>query len=420
MKIRYFRYKKCDVFGVGAISNAAASLASSIYAADQQYDATMQTNKLNKQLADERNALEYQIFGESNDFNAEQAELSRQHAWAMQKDAQEYNSIGAQIDRARAAGVNPAAVVNGSGTTPVSASPSSAQATTSPPNMVAAQMQVPDLSALQGISSAISNLGQSAESFASARKLKEETKGLESYNKFADAINAAKLGLSHSEIRKNYAAARQLQEDADLTREKVNEVKQHVALMFSQGKLIDEQAFAQNIENAFKSKEMELKVKNLATELQINEQNARYLMQTFSARCYGVTLQNQKSISEIVQNKSHANFLDKSATLLETQNSQAAFDYQMDRLFVARERRSGLAQSAENINQLEWENSNGVRAFNILCQGAQTIGTLVGGAGLLGGAISGARAGAKRGRLEQEKFDYQKSRDLQNDLRITP
>lgn len=394
MKLRYFRYRKLDVF------SGAFGLASSMYAADQQLEATNRTNQTNKELAAERNALEYQMFGEANEYNAEQAELSRQHAMAMQKDAQEYNSIGAQIDRARAAGVNPAAVVNGSGTTAVAASPSSATASSvNPPNMVAAQMQVPDLSALQGISSAISNMGQSAESFANARKIKEETKGLQSYNKFADEINEAKLGLSRSEIRKNFAAARQMQADVDLTREKVQEVQQHVALMISQGRLVDEQAFAQNIENAFKSKEMELKIKNLATELQINEQNARYLMETFSARVYGVKLQNNKTFSEIVENNAHANFLDKSSSLVETQNSQAAFNYQMDRLFAARERRSGLHQSAENINQLKWENSNGVRAFNILCQGAQAVGQFVGGAGLAVGAVSKvARSAAKRTR----------------------
>lgn len=424
MFIRNIPLYKYDVFGIGTAiggtASAAGQVISSMYAADKQLDATRETNEANKQLAAERNALEYQIFGESNEFNAEQAQLSREHALMMQKDAQAYNSIGAQIDRARAAGVNPAAVVNGSGTTAVGASPSSAVASSSPPNMVAAQMQTPDLSALQGISQAFNNMGQSFQAFASAKKINAETKGVESYNKFADKINEAGLNLTKSEIRKNFASALQIQSDTDLLKQKVAESKQYVSLMVSQGKHFDEQAFGQQIENAFKSKEMDLRVKNLAAELSIKEQDAKYLMQTFSARVYGVNLQNQKSISEIVQNQAHAKYLEENLELIaaqtrltgaqavltgaqtaltnsqtgltDTQISHSAFDLQLKRVFAAKEHSANLRNLEQSVDTQVWNNSAGVRAFNILCDGAGSFASLLMG----GGAFKGATAAMKR------------------------
>lgn len=408
MFIRNIPLYKCDVFGIGAAVSGAGALASSIYATDKQVQSTRETNALNKQIADERNALEYQVFGESNEFNAEQAQLSREHAYMMQKDAQAYNSIGAQIDRARAANVNPAAVLNGAGTTTVGASPSSAQATSTPPNMVAAQMQTPDYSALQGISQAFNNFGQSMQAFASAKKMNAETKGLESYNKFADEINKAGLNLTKSEIRKNYAAASQMQADIDLLKQKVNESKQYVQLMVSQGRSLDEQTLGQQIENAFKSDEMQLRLKKLSAELSIDETNAKYLMQTFAARVYGVKLENQKTISEIVQNEAHAKYLEQSlklidaqATLLGTQNEMTAFQLKMDKLFTKPERSAGLKSLEQTIDTQEWENSAGVRTFGLICDGCGAIGNVLMG----GAAFKAAGATLKRGyTLNEQRF----------------
>lgn len=395
IKISYRPYRLCDMFGIGAAASGAAQAGASIYASERQLQATRETNELNKQLAQERNALEYQMFGEANEFNAEQAQLSRDFSMEMQKDTQEYNSIGAQIARARVAGVNPASVVGGAGSTSVGVNSSSAQAqSVAPPNMVAAQLQTPDLSALQGLASAFSMLGQSTESFARAKNLNADTQQKMNYNKFQKQIIEAGLKVSDSEARRNYAAASQMQEDINLIHKRVDEVQQKIILMRQQGKLLDEQTFAQNIENAFKGKEMELHIKNLQAILDINENQARWMAETFAARVYGVSLQNAKTAADIGLSRAQAGYFDEMCNLVETQNAQAAFDYQLNRMFSARERRQGLQFGAENVSSLSYQNNSWVRAlheFEGVVSTAASVSNPV-------GAYIGARAANKRNR----------------------
>lgn len=395
VKFLYRPKQFCVTFDAGAAAAAGMQAGASMYAADQQLKATRETNEQNKQLAQERNALEYQMFGEANEFNAEQAQLSRDFSMQMQKDSQEYNSIGSQIARARVAGVNPAAVVGGAGSTSVGVNSSSAQAqSVAPPNMVAAQMQTPDLSALQGLAGAFQMLGQSTESFARAKNLNADTQQKMTYNKFQKQIIESGLKVSDSEARRNYAAASQAQESINLIHKKVDEVQQNIILMQQKGNLIDEQTFAQNIENAFKGKEMELHIKNLQATLDINENQARWMAETFTARVFGVTLQNQKTASEIGLNRSQAAYFDEMCNLVETQNTQAAFDYQLNRMFSSRERRQGLQFGAEQVSSMSFQNNPWVRAlheFEGVVTTAASVGTSFGMVGM-------GRAALKRNR----------------------
>lgn len=394
-KLRYKPLLKCDVLGIGnAVSGAAAAagqIAASVYASDKQFEATRETNELNKQLAAEKNALDYQVFTEANEFNALESEKARDFSWQLQKDAQQYNSIGSQIERAKAAGINPAAVAGGAGTTAVAQGNVPLPASSANvPNFTAAQMQVPNLSALQDMSEAFANIGQSVESFARAGKAREETKSQQTYNKFAAQIHDAGLKFTNAQIRQCYAAAQQLDADASMLREKVSEVKMNVQLLQKQGNLVDEKTFNQQLKNAFDDATLVNRVDQIATLLDIDKNKARELQETFAARVYGVKLQNAKTFSEILDNASHAAFLDASTALVSTQNEGAAYNLQLDYLYSSDERKFGVESSKQTVNQLEWNNSIGVRLFNMLCQGAMSVGQLVGGVGVAGAAVKGA------------------------------
>lgn len=391
---------KCDLLGLGTAAAGAFSATASVLAAERQYDATRETNKANKEIAQERNDLEYQMFGEANEFNAEQAQLSREHALMMQKDAQEYNSITSQMQRAQEAHINPAAVLGQSTSVGVNSANAQAQSVT-PPNMVAAQMQTPDLSALQGLSQAFSQLGQSAESFARAKNLNEDTKSKMNYNKYADQIHQAGLNLTNSEIRKNYASATQMDESVNLIKEQVKEVQQHVTLMAAQGKVLNQEALGKAIENSFKGEEIQARIKNIQSITGLNEIQSKWLAETFVARAYGVKLQNQLTAAQVGLTESQAQYFDELANLTHTNNEQACFDFQMNRLFTSRERSQGL-RLGENqlrigdaeLNSLEWNNSTPVRLLHEAEGLVSSAASAVTGAGV----FIGARAAAKRKR----------------------
>lgn len=403
IKFLYKPFYKCDVFS--PISSG-MSLAGSIYAADKQFEATQLTNETNKELAKERNDLEYQMFGEANEFNAEQAQLSRDHALMMQKDAQEYNSISSQVERAQQAHINPAAVLGQSTSVGVNSSSSMAQSV-APPNMVAAQMQTPDLSALQDISQAFSNIGSSMESFARAKNIQADTQQKMTYNSFQKQILESGLKVNDSVVREHYAAAEQMQENINLIHSKVDEVKAKMTLMGKQGALVDEQTFAQNITNSFKGKEMELHIKNLQAIFECNENQAQWMAETFAARVFGVRLQNQKTIAEIGLTREQAGYFNNLLDLVETQNAQAAFDFQMNRLFTARERRSGLRHIGAQTDLANENASSAAFNNNPWVRGLHEFEGVVNTAANVGLTVAGgvrARAAMKRG----SSYEYER------------
>lgn len=160
MLYKIFRpLKKCDIAGIGAAVSGVAGAASSVYAADRQFEATRETNEANKQLAAEKNALDYQVFEEGNEFNRIEAEKNRAFQEQMQTRQERYNSLPNQIAQATQAGINPASVAGGLQTTVGSQSGSQASSMAAP-SFTAAHMQTPDLSALQGISQAFGNFVQ--------------------------------------------------------------------------------------------------------------------------------------------------------------------------------------------------------------------------------------------------------------------
>lgn len=327
MKFRYIRYRKCDIFGVGYMVNGAlsagASLASSIYAADKQYEATKETNEANKKIADEKNALEYQTFTEANEFNRIEAEKQRAHALELQERSERYNSLENQVKQARLAGISPAAVAGGTQTSVGIGSPGAAAQSAPLPNYEAAHMQVPDLSALQGISSAFQQFTQGFSNLAQSRKANEETKGQQTLNKWIDKEKAAGVYKSRSEASRNFAEAKLAQARVDETNEKVAEIKANVAQM-------TEETFSKQIENAFKSKQMEYLTKKMKDEYKITHLQAKKLAATLAYEIAGVKIKNGLMLSQIGLNAGQLHMFEALTTLYGTQNNQAVFDLGID------------------------------------------------------------------------------------------
>lgn len=193
---------------LGAGLGLMGSLAGSSTAAQN----TRRTNEMNLAIASKNNASQERIakqnnqtqidmMRENNAWSAQQADI----AWNRDREAfrqeAEYNSIGAQAQRALAAGINPAAIFgNGSSATAsmsVPSAPSAAGSTISPsmPNFVTPTMMTPP-SVLLGSVDAISKLAGAASSLATAKKTGKEANRYDEWmdatleNLFSQAANA--------------------------------------------------------------------------------------------------------------------------------------------------------------------------------------------------------------------------------------
>lgn len=341
MKYKYSYIKKLDTFGIGAGVSGAMSAASSIYAADRQAEVTRETNEMNKQLAAEKNALDYQVFNEGNEFNRIEAEKSRAFNEEMQARQERFNSLRGQIKQAQDANINPAAVAGGLQTTV--GSQSGAQAVSEPvPSFAAAHMQTPDLSALQGLSQAFGNFASAQLSAAQAGKVKAETSAQWTLNKWIDKEKEAGLKLTRSESAKNFATVKHLNQMVQQSKEEVNSIRASIALT-------NEQAWAQNIENAFKAPALTKQYDILCKEYDIKEQQAKRLVATFAfdvavSRLLPKKLQGEIDLNYNTMglNNEHKEVFKNLAELYKTQNDQASFDLGVDEDFKELEKAAGL------------------------------------------------------------------------------
>lgn len=337
-----FNYRpKFKLTGWGHAAAGAFQAASSMYAADKQYEATQETNEMNKQLAAEKNALDYQVFNEGNEFNRIEAEKSRAFNEEMQARQERFNSLRGQIKQAQDANINPAAVAGGLQTTV--GSQSGAQAVSEPvPSFTAAHMQTPDLSALQGISQAFGNFASAQLAEAQAGKVKAETAAQWTLNKWIDKEKEAGLKLTRSESAKNFATVKNLNQLVQQSKEEINQIRANIALT-------NEQAWAQNIENAFKAPALQKQYDVLCQEYNIKEQQAKRLVATFAFDVAASSLMPKKLQSEIDLNyntmglnNEHKEVFKNLVELYKTQNDQATFDLGVDEDFKELEKAAGL------------------------------------------------------------------------------
>ena len=415
--IKFFNYRpklKCDSYSdlmqvADDLSNLAGSFVTSYeskqaskYAADMQYQATAETNKMNEALAAARNALEYQMFGEANLFNQSEAQKSREFQLSLQKQQQDYNSLGAQMQRAIAAKVNPAAVAGGLQTTSGIAGGASSASSVVPPSMVAAQMQVPDLSALQGIATAYQQFSQSMVNVAQSRKLREETKEKVTFNKYYDALMDANVHVSRSQAAQQYATADRIDYEIEQIQENVSNLRAQSGLAqalsgkVNQERLTEiERTFQENIKSSFASAQGAALTRIYMAQANVSETQAKYEIATLAARVYGVKLNNQLIGANIKYVGQLSDYYHSMENLVTMQGGSAAINFLLDSQYSEGERREGLSSQ-------KWNNSGTVRFLNGFGSFVHSAAEGVNAAANL----RRPRAAAKRARTSDYDFDY--------------
>ena len=157
-------------------------------------------NASQSKLAFERSLEAQQI---AQDFAANQAQIARE-------SDQNYNSMVSQVERARAAGLNPALVVGSPasvGSSAASGTSATAPAASSSPMSGNGSPSAPTMLPTTALSNSFSSIAQNVMTFAerqsAKRKLDEETKAQDINNQFLAVKNINEIEALKAEISKN-------------------------------------------------------------------------------------------------------------------------------------------------------------------------------------------------------------------------
>lgn len=152
--------------GMFGSSSQSSANSTNLQIAKQNAELQRETNQLNRELAEKANAQNYRMFQEQNAFNVDM--------WNKQNA---YNAPSAQVERLKAAGINPAAVLGSIGTGQLASSLSSASsAPAERANMVAPQLNY----RAEPLPSPLSGLPDAANGLISARMANAQIRNIES------------------------------------------------------------------------------------------------------------------------------------------------------------------------------------------------------------------------------------------------
>lgn len=190
---------------MGNVAGAAIGAGADVAVAGMQTAAsitnTNNTNKTNLQIAQQTNQANKDIAQMSNEYNEKMLERQIEQEWDMWNAENEYNSLGAQMERAKDAGLNPYQAIGGavtSGTASSMHSPSAQPAVV--PQMQGATMQPADLSGLSGLRGVAAN-------FISLLKSQEDIKGQQLANEGQEIENQYKADMFMVEMYKKMQEA---------------------------------------------------------------------------------------------------------------------------------------------------------------------------------------------------------------------
>lgn len=311
--------------GMSAIGNL-LGLKSVNHNAELSLQATRETNATNERLVKEMNA-----------FNA------------LQQDKQnEYNSLQQQKKRALEAGFNPN-ILTGNNSLPSSVVTQS---------QVAGQSSGADILMQKGLasSSLYQSLGHSADAISDAqlkdaqrKKLDIDTKRQELENTFIPQLRQGELALqdmniklgdksrelSDSQIRVNAQKLQNMQQEIAESNQRIAESVQKIENLSTENRI-------NLIEEAFRSKEIQARINQMASSAGLNYQQAYDLCATRVARIAGLESSAELNKRLGIESEARTVNIGKQSLGIDIQNKQLKLDYDVNNEFKYIDKSLGL------------------------------------------------------------------------------
>lgn len=349
------------------------------------------TNESNREIAKQTNLANRANVQATNTANIQMNEQNNRLQMQLQKEMNEYNSIGAQLERAREAGVNPNAIIGGSvsGNLQTTLPSTSAGHADAPIEQIGATMIPPQIeNPMSGVMDAFKGYLESMKIREDTELTKEDILNKKIVNEYQNLLFDAGLDVSK-------ATARQLTASAQLVSEQVNSVRKSVEKMNAEIALLDKQTIAQNTDNYYKSDMYVNHINLLKSQCNYNDAQAKYAIGVLPSvtGMNSAIAANQKAQAVVAKaqeelTKSEKARVDKDMEGLSIRNGLDAINFMIanDKDVIDAEktnRKLNPRQRREEIKDLEYKNST----TNRVIQGFRDVSVGVGAA-----VVAGAQA----------------------------
>lgn len=275
------------------------------------------TNEANRAIAEQTNMANAVNTQNTNAANIQMNTENNLLQQKLQNQMNEFNSVGAQLERARQAGVNPNAVIQGtlSGNTQNTLPSMTAGHADSPIAQIGAPMQAVTMENPYAEKIAtINTMNQIANDFVNRKKAMQETESVRQGtisqaidNTYKDNLNALQVAISRGQAKQIEETIGYIQTQNETLREQQNVFKANIAMMNEQriGQFLDNY-FRVDSQNSFiEATKARFREEGIPEEQWVNDE-------TIKAYYYGQITDNdlkisQTQLNQIKQNETKAN-----------------------------------------------------------------------------------------------------------------
>lgn len=273
---------------------------------------------------------------ETQAFNSSEAEKNRNWQESIVDKQNEWNSIGAQVQRAIKAGVNPYTMISPSGSSAAS-SPSGASASSSgwpsvswAPNY-ASQALSSRAALMSSVTSGVSDIAGAIEKIASAKKLGVDTEYIQ--RSMDDMLRNLKLKGAGQELANSYQ--QWVNDNADqLRKSQLDEINATVKLLLSEKDL-----------NSDKAKEIKARIDKLVEDTKVSKAEAQRL-QNYVDKYQETDMQTQFDLRRAQTGLAHEQTITEGA-------KQDYLDQQTETSFASQKQIEALTDYQNMVNEIK-------------------------------------------------------------------
>lgn len=349
----------------GAISSAGAGLLGGLFNSASQDKA----NKAQLEFARQQFATQVGMYNQGLEFNKAEAQRARDYNTSMLQYQNAYNSPAQQIQRMRAAGLNPD-LMYGNGQLGASSGSGNGSPAASAPGALSGTSYNPQSTRVgDAIMNALSIERQRAEIDAikaNVEKTGTENEILKSDARWRDALNAGDVALKNIQVLKGESDIQWNEQDMSKSRQlvaesesKVEEINQRITESQARVESIGQDVLYKRIKNRFASEQFQTelreaytRIKKMNADIDISYKNFSLGCQQLALQSYGLEIHERDINSQIALRQLEAEGVS-------IKNGQLSLQYELDKKYSSWERgvhlTNDIATTVGNIIDTVWK-----------------------------------------------------------------
>lgn len=390
------------ISGVGSLIGGLFGSSSTDSTNRANLTAVRETNASNREIAEKTNASNQEIARTTNEANIKMNQDNNALQQRLQAEMNQYNSVGAQLDRARQAGVNPNAVIGGSLSGNIQTSlPTS---TAGHADMIPNEMGQPNIAPsflnssdekigmLNAFTNLASTMSQNELNKANKNKVDQETEWWTTQNKFEEESKRLGLDLGHAQLAKLKLDCDEVAQNIENAKETYNQLKIQTSMLGHQEKMLaidalNHQDFVDN------------QLKILKTQADYSEDMALYTLEKLKADIGLVESETKLNSVRSRLTAKEIELCNKNIAIAEEGRKQAVYETTLQQKYEEQKRWNEINNLrhqgrvyGQTYKNLQYENTDERRQWRQTVEGINATSSLINSVDNVANTVVTARA----------------------------